>query len=215
MYFIYKTILTIIELERGDNMLISLVGKSGSGKSTIARLLTELDENVIHIDVDKISHYVLTLPEVKKRLENEMSPECVVDGVVDRKKVGSIVFSSPAKMDLLTDITWPNMEVIITNLLQENEGKIIILDWLLLPKTKFFDESNLRIWVETPVEERFNRVLSRAKNKEHITRDYFLKRDASGIDYEEGKYEVIIENGQFTDLTKEVKKVYEKSIRSR
>lgn len=196
-------------------MLISLVGKSGSGKTSIAKTLEKIDPRVFHLDVDKISHCVLTLQEVKERIKNEISPTCLVEGEVDRKILGKIVFNDPNMMQLLTDITWTPMEEIIDSYLETNSDKIIILDWILLPKTKYFSQSDLRIWVESPIEERYERVLKRAKSKETITKEYFLSRDAAGTNYEEGKYDIVINNTNKTNLEKEVQKVYEKSIISR
>ena len=106
------------------------------------------------------------------------------------------------------------MKIIIDELINLNKDKIIILDWLLLPKTKFFINSDLRIWVEANQTDRLERVLLRSKN-EQITKDYFLKRDKSGIDYEPGKYNIIITNSKDTDIDKEVKLIYDKSIISR
>lgn len=196
-------------------MLISLVGKSGSGKTSIAKTLETIDPRVFHLDVDKISHCVLTLQEVKERIKNEISPTCLVEGEVDRKILGKIVFNDPNMMQLLTDITWTPMEEIIDSYLGTNPDKIVILDWILLPKTKYFTQSDLRIWVESPIEERYERVLKRAKNKETITKEYFLSRDTAGTNYEEGKYDIVINNTNKTNLEKEVQKVYEKSIISR
>lgn len=193
-------------------MLISIVGKSGSGKTTIARILESLDERIIHIDIDKIAHHVLTLPEVKERIRSDISYACIIDGEVQRKVLGEIVFASPEDMDKLTEITWPYMEQIIDQKIQENKDRIIILDYLLLPKTKFFSQSDLKIWVNSPVEARLERVVKRAIKTEPISKDYFLKRDSSGIDYQEGQYDIVIENDTKTEPFKEVRKVYEKSI---
>lgn len=41
-------------------MIIGICGKSGCGKSA--------NNKVIHLDIDKIGHNVLLLPEVKKEL---------------------------------------------------------------------------------------------------------------------------------------------------
>ena len=57
-------------------MLISLVGKSGSGKTTIANKLKSLDNRIIHIDVDKISHQVLEYPEVVERIKKWNIKRC-------------------------------------------------------------------------------------------------------------------------------------------
>ena len=189
-------------------MLVSIIGKSGSGKSSIAKTLAEYDERILHIDIDKISHYVLTLPEVKEKIATGISYDCVMDEEVQRKILGRIVFASPEKMKKLTDITWKSMEQIIDEVIKNNPDKIILLDYLRLPKTKDFEQSDIKIWVEAPLEERVKRAIKR----DNITEDYFLKRDSAGIDYNEDEYDFVIHNVNPEQTNKEVKKIYEKSI---
>lgn len=193
-------------------MIISIVGKSGSGKTTIAKTLESLDERIIHVDIDQISHQVLTFPEVQKSLQNTFGTDVVLDGEVQRKVLGKIVFTTPEQMQKLADITWHYMEEIIDSIIENNQGKIILLDYILLPKTKFFEQSDLKIWVDAPYETRVERVIKRAVQEREVTRDYFKKRDRAGIEYEEGKYDVVINNTNKEKTQEEVKKVYEKSI---
>ena len=193
-------------------MIISIVGKSGSGKSTIARTLESLDERMLHVDIDQISHQVLTYPEVQEALQNTFGTEVVLDKEVQRKVLGKIVFTTPEQMQKLTSITWHHMERLIDQIISCNPDRIILLDYVLLPKTKYFDQSDLKIWVEAPYEERLDRVIKRAVQERNISRNYFQKRDKSGIDYEEGKYDIVINNNDKEKTQNEVKKIYEKSI---
>lgn len=193
-------------------MIISIVGKSGSGKSTISRTLQSLDSRMLHVDIDQISHQVLTFPEVQKQLKTSFCPEVVMDHEVQRRVLGRIVFSSPEQMQKLTEITWSHMERIIDQIIENNPDKIILLDWLLLPKTKFFDKSDLKIWIEAPFIDRLDRAVKRSINEQPITPEYFKKRDDAGIDYEEGEYDIVINNINKEKTQEEVKKIYEKSI---
>ena len=104
------------------------------------------------------------------------------------------------------------MERLIDQIISCNPDRIILLDYVLLPKTKYFDQSDLKIWVEAPYEERLDRVIKRAVQERNISRNYFQKRDKSGIDYEEGKYDIVINNNDKEKTQNEVKKIYEKSI---
>ena len=193
-------------------MIISIVGKSGSGKSTIAKTLESLDERMLHVDIDKIAHKVLTYKEVQEALQDTFGTDVVIDGEVQRKVLGHIVFTTPEQMQRLTDITWHHMEKIIDSIIENNKDKIILLDYILLPKTRYFAQSNLKIWVEAPCEVRLERVINRAIQERNVPKDYFRKRDASGINYEEGLYDIIINNVNKDKTQEEVKKVYEKSI---
>ena len=45
-------------------MLIGVVGKSGSGKSSLVRRMKCFDDSIIHVDIDKIGHDILKDKEV-------------------------------------------------------------------------------------------------------------------------------------------------------
>ncbi len=196
-------------------MLISIVGKSASGKSSIAKKLESYDDRILHIDVDQISHAVLTIPEVQKKLVTCFGNQIMENKTINRKALGEIVFSSTQKMDELTSITWPSMEKIIDRKISENSDKIIILDWILLPKTKYFKASTLKIWVDLSQEERIKRALHRAGPSEKLTREYFMKRDNSGIEYQEGKYDIFINNQDIVETERKAREIYETCIISR
>ena len=49
-------------------MIIGICGKSGSGKSTLSKTLTNHYKNIIHLDIDKVGHNVLTIKDVKNEL---------------------------------------------------------------------------------------------------------------------------------------------------
>ena len=173
-------------------MIISICGKSGSGKSTLAKKIIEERKNVIHIDIDKIAHQVLTIPIVKQQLQEQFK-DVLTDNEVDRKKLGPIVFSSTKNMDILTQITWPHMEQEIDRIISENKDKIIILDYLLLPKTKYFEQSDLKILLDIPKDIRKQRILKR----DNITEDKFDLRDSSSIEYDKDEFDFIISSDNY------------------
>ena len=173
-------------------MIISICGKSGSGKSTLAKRIIEERKNVIHIDIDKIAHQVLTIPIVKQQLQEQFK-DVLTDNEVDRKKLGPIVFSSTKNMDILTQVTWPHMEQEIDRIISENKDKIIILDYLLLPKTKYFEQSDLKILLDIPKDIRKQRILKR----DNITEDKFDLRDSSSIEYDKDEFDFIISSDNY------------------
>ena len=110
--------------------VIGITGKSGSGKSTFASLLSQ-KLNCKHIDIDKIGHKALYNPDNLDVLCEKFGTEILdVNGNVDRKKVGNIVFTQTNKMKDLTDITWNYMQQQLNYILSQDED-IIILDWIL------------------------------------------------------------------------------------
>ena len=173
-------------------MIISICGKSGSGKSTLAKKIIEERKNAIHIDIDKIAHQVLTIPEVKQQLEEQFK-NVLTNNEVDRKKLGPIVFSSQENMDILAQITWPYMEQEIDRIINQNKDKIIILDYLLLPKTKYFEQSDIKILLDIPKDVRKDRIVKR----DNISEDKFNLRDSSSIEYDKEKFDYIISSDNY------------------
>ena len=171
-------------------MIIGICGKSGSGKSTIAKQITSRYKNAIHLDIDKIVHKSHKDEEVKQKIINIFSKSILTDNEIDRKKLGKIVFSSKIKMKLLEEITWEFMEKEIDSFINENKNKIIILDYILLPLTKYFDKCNIKILLDIPYHIRKQRVLSR----DDITEEQFDLRDSAAIQYEVSDFDIVLEN---------------------
>lgn len=209
MHYIYIFNLFIIFIEVAG-MLISLVGLSGSGKSYISELLCSYNQRIVRLDIDKIGHQALLNEEVKANLVSSLGIEILNNetGNIDRKKLSQIVFTSPMAMQVLTDLTWSYMEKQIDMFIDENQDKIIILDWLLLPKTKYFLMSDLRILVTAPQEVRMQRAMAR----DNISAEKFLIRDANAPELDKIYFDYVINNVEMSKTKKEVAKIYDKSI---
>ena len=83
-------------------MIIGITGKSGAGKSYLSDILSqELD--LIHVNIDKISHEVLAFPETISFLKKEFENIIFENNKLNRKKLGEIVFNNPQKLQLLND----------------------------------------------------------------------------------------------------------------
>jgi dephospho-CoA kinase len=189
-------------------MIISIVGLSGSGKSFISRILQGYNSKIMHVDIDKIGHSTHHDPVVKQQLVETFGIEILTNGEIDRKKLGKIVFTSKQAMSQLEDITWSFMDQQIDNIIANKKDKIILLDWLLLPRTRFFYESDLRILVTAPLEVRMKRAIQR----DNITEEKFLQRESSAPLIDESKFEYIINNISLNETQERVKNIYDKSF---
>lgn len=189
-------------------MLISLVGLSGSGKSYISKLLCSYSNHIIHLDIDKIGHNATNDPQVKEKLIKIFGPQIIENGIISRPVLGNIVFNSKEAMDILNELTWSYMEARIDEFIANHPNNIIILDWLLLPKTKYFKASDLRILIKAPIEVRIKRAIKR----DGITKEKFLTRDNNAPKINENEFEYIIDNIDITKTKKEVEHIYDKSI---
>ena len=171
-------------------MIIGICGKSGSGKTTLANQIMQLaGDNAICLDIDKIGHNVLLFPEVKKELINSFGEAIIKENMVDRKKLGEIVFNSRNEMGKLSDITWKYMQIEIDKILNLNKDKIIILDWLLLLNTKYFDMCDVKILLDIPYDVRKERAMKR----DNITEEEFALREKASIDFKKEDFDYVLE----------------------
>ena len=185
-------------------MLIGISGKSGSGKTTLSNNLKELlPREVVHLDIDKVGHNVLLLDKVKEELIKAFGSNIVNNENIDRKKLGEIVFNNREEMQKLTDITWNFMQKDIDSFIESNKDKIIILDWLLLPITKYFKMCDLTILLDIPYEIRKKRAMAR----DNIIEEEFDLRESSSIDLNPKDFDYVLKNNNKNEIRKLVKKI--------
>ena len=170
-------------------MIIGICGKSGSGKSTLAKQIIEITNNkAIHLDIDKVGHSVLLLPDIQEELINSFGESIIKKNMIDRKKLGEIVFNSRNEMNKLSDITWKYMQMEIDNFLKFNKDKIIILDWLLLSISKYFDMCDIKILLDIPYKIRKQRAMKR----DNISKQAFDLREKASIEFDESAFDYVI-----------------------
>jgi dephospho-CoA kinase len=85
-------------------LVLGIVGRTGSGKSTVARALA--DAGAVVLEADRLGHEVTdTDPEVRAELMSEYGVDVYLpDGKLDRAKVAKSVFRDPEarlRLDLL------------------------------------------------------------------------------------------------------------------
>lgn len=192
-------------------MLIGLMGKSGSGKTLVSKIFKELDQNIQIIDVDKIGHDSHKDEKVREKLRMYFGESIFnSDSTINRKMLASIVFNDYVKMQLLYDATYSYMVEKIDSLIQED--KVTILDYALLPLTKYYKLCDMNILVEASKDARTNRVV----NRDNISQEKYNQRDANSLDYSKYTFDYIVENNSDIEmLRKVVGEIYEKSIVSR
>jgi dephospho-CoA kinase len=184
-------------------MIIGICGKSGSGKSTLSRMFLDRYSNAVHLEIDKVGHYVLTLPEVQEELVKAFGVEVLNEGRVDRKRLGNIVFDSRLEMGKLTEITWKYMQIEIDRFLEEHKDNIVVLDWLLLANSKYFDMCDVRILLDIPYEVRKERAMKR----DGISGDAFDLREQASVDYDGSLFDYVIKDNNEIDIQRMVKKI--------
>ncbi len=94
----------------GAIKVIGLTGGIATGKSTVARFFSELGIPVI--DADQLARdAVLPGSPALEQIASRFGPEAVLthDGVLDRRRLGELIFSDPEKRLLLEGILHPEI----------------------------------------------------------------------------------------------------------
>lgn len=174
--------------------VIGVTGKSGSGKSSFAALLAQ-KLNGVYVDMDKVCHQALLEPSIFHTLCTRFGTGIIgSDGQIDRKKLGNIAFSHEEDMQVVTNLTYGYMDKKLESLLKQTDATIV-LDAILLPQTHYWDICDSKVLVLSDETKRKMKVIER----DHISEEYFAKRDARSIDYSSFHFDYVL----FNDYTQE------------
>jgi dephospho-CoA kinase len=88
---------------------VGLTGGIGSGKSTVAQILSESEFGAPILDADKVAHttYAPGGPAYEAVIAAFGAQVLAPDRTIDRKKLGAVVFGNPDQLNKLTSIVWP------------------------------------------------------------------------------------------------------------
>ena len=114
--------------------VIGLTGGIGAGKSEAGNILREL--GAVVIDADKVAHLsYLPCTEAYEQLVALFGTGILDDsGVVDRTKLGSIIFDDDVARKALESIVWPATRLWIENRLKGEEDRDTNIVVLEVPK---------------------------------------------------------------------------------
>lgn len=170
-------------------MIITITGKSGSGKTYLANKIAPFFNAKI-ISFDEISHNVLTDKQVLNKIEQYFGKSVFDNEKLNRKKLGNIVFNNTENLNLLNNLCQSKIEDEVDKIIKDNKAEILILEYALLPNMKYFNMSNCNILIKASHNLRKTRIVNRDK----ISDEYFLMRENNSLEYDESKFDIIIEN---------------------
>ncbi|NXN71967.1 COASY synthase, partial [Himantopus himantopus] len=103
--------------------VIGLTGGTGSGKTSIAKLLGQL--GAFLIDADKLGHaiYVPGGPAYEQVVVAFGAEILNEDGTINRKVLGAKVFGNQERLKSLTDIVWPEMARMVKEQIREADAQ--------------------------------------------------------------------------------------------
>jgi len=105
---------------------VLLGGSFGSGKSSVARLLGARGARVVH--ADEIGHQVLepegeAFSEVARRW-----PQTVLEGQIDRRRLGQVVFADRGQLAELERLTHPPIRDRIRRLVAQASESLVVVE---------------------------------------------------------------------------------------
>ena len=147
---------------------IGITGGTGSGKTSALRALERL--GALPLDCDAIYHELLSdNEELKSDLESRFTG-VLCDGRIDRKLLGSIVFSDESALHDLNEITHKyigrELERRLTDW-ERNGGNIAAIDAIALIESGRGSVCDIVIGIVAPAEKRLTRIMGR----DRITRE--------------------------------------------
>ena len=139
-------------------MIFGIPGGTGCGKTTALQAIRELGG--IIIDCDAVYHVLLqTDKKMLAAIENRF-PGTVIDGQLDRKKLGPIVFSDDQALLDLNAITHKAVKEKVIHILGINR-KLAAIDAIELFDGGLADLCDVTVAITAPEEDRIQRLLAR------------------------------------------------------
>ncbi len=130
------------------NMLVGLTGNIACGKSTVVGRLRELGAHTI--DADALIHVILRRGGAAFAPVVEEFGEGIVgaDGEIDRRALGKIVFSDPARLRRLEEIEHPIVRGMIEEEIRTAREPVVVVDAIKLFESGWAARSDV-VWVVT------------------------------------------------------------------
>ena len=150
-------------------MIIGITGGTGCGKTTLLEILQE--HGALILDCDAIYHRLLREDGQLLAAIEDRFPGTVEEGVLQRKKLGTIVFGDPAALADLNKITHGAVKKEVLRLLEEKPA-LTAIDAIGLFESGLNELCKLTVAVTAPTEARVQWLMVR----DGISEAYALAR---------------------------------------
>lgn len=141
--------------------LVGLTGGTGSGKSTVGRMLSE--RGAVLIDADAIAREVVErgTPGFREVVDRFGGEVVAADGALDRERLAAIVFEDERARSDLNAIVHPRVRARISGRVADlaDTDRIVVVDVPLLVETGQADRYRAVIVVTAPQETRVARLV--------------------------------------------------------
>ena len=186
---------------------VALTGGIGSGKSAAGDFFEDL--GAVVVDADQLARDVIERgTDGFDELVATFGDEILTNGILDRSKLGQIVFADPEARKTLEGIIHPRVAQAFEEIIEESpEDAVIIYQIPILVETKGQDRFDYVITVEASLENRITRLKNRGLKGYEI--DARLKAQASDEQRAEIADLIFKNDGDLDSLLRQVENIYE------
>ena len=156
-------------------MIIGITGGTGCGKTTLLNMIR--DRGGLILDCDAIYHELLITDTAMLSAIEARFPGTVENGVLQRKRLGSIVFADENALLDLNRITHGAVKAEVLRRLEASPS-LAAIDAIGLFEGGLAELCDVTVAVTAPVEERIRRLMAR----DGITEEYARSRIAAQHD---------------------------------
>ncbi|HIS60067.1 MAG TPA: dephospho-CoA kinase, partial [Candidatus Faecousia faecipullorum] len=139
-------------------MILGITGGSGCGKTTLLQLLKA--KGALILDCDEIYHCLLQTDKAMLRAIDARFPGVVEDGILQRKKLGNLVFSDETALEDLNKITHAAVKAQVKRAL-ETRPELAAIDAIALFEGGLAELCDVTVAVTAPLEDRVKRLMAR------------------------------------------------------
>ena len=186
---------------------VALTGGIGSGKSAAGDFFEDL--GAVVVDADQLARDVIERgTDGFDELVATFGDEILTNGILDRSKLGQIVFADPNARKTLEEIIHPRVAEAFEEIVQSSPAdSVIVYQIPILVETKGQDRFDYIITVEATLENRRARLKNRGLKGYEI--DARMKAQATDVERAAIADAVFKNDGDLDQLLRQVENIYE------
>lgn len=196
-------------------LLVGLTGNIGSGKSTVAQMLSERGATIIDADVLARRAVEAGTPAFAKIVSRWGSSILAPDGHLDRAALRRVVFADHAQLEELNQIVHPEVERLRARLIDQAKrrgDRVVVCDIPLLFERHMTDRFDRIVLVDSHRAIRLERLVKERGLRETEAMEMIAAQMPAEL--KRARADFIIENdGTFAQLERRVNEVWTSLIR--
>jgi len=196
-------------------LLVGLTGNIGSGKSTVAQMLSERGATIIDADVLARRAVEAGTPAFAKIVARWGSSILAPDGHLDRTALRRVVFADHAQLEELNQIVHPEVERLRARLIDQAKrrgDRVVVCDIPLLFERHMTDRFDRIVLVDSHRAIRLERLVKERGLRETEAMDMIAAQMPAELKRARADF-IVEKDGTFAQLERRVNEVWTSLIR--